>query len=378
MEIYIVTIIASVMFAMVADYSKRSMIIAREIGKKKPESNKRWILFVGLSALIPFLVSALRYGIGTDYFYTYVPKYYYYYSNPDAPMDWEPLFWLLCKSLARFTSNPQWMFAIASAIIVCCVWYSVYKISSIPWFSILLFFISRQFFVSMNAVRQYIGLSLVLIGITFIKNKKYWLYILFVAIGTMFHYSTVLFAPLLLMAFVPVKPIESTAIIGFFSVFSNVFYSFIRMIVMLTPYAKYIGTEFDTADRYNPWTIFELLLVHIIISILIDRDPIRENEVLLRFLYNTHVVCLLISFNLHLIPNGERISWSFEIPSILLIPEMITRMKDRKEKIIVICLIITVYSYVMYNRIKAGNHQVYPYFCIPSLSVFFQNLFATA
>ena len=118
--------------------------------------------------------------------------------------------------------------------------------------------------------------------------------------------------------------------------------------------------------------------MHIIISILIDRDPIRENEVLLRFLYNTHVVCLLISFNLHLIPNGERISWSFEIPSILLIPEMITRMKDRKEKIIVICLIITVYSYVMYNRIKAGNHQVYPYFCIPSLSVFFQNLFATA
>ncbi len=369
MGFYITVIIVSVLFSVIADLNRGKVLKARgsEINSKR--NIRIWHICAAISAMVPFMVSALRYGIGTDYFRTYVPRYYSYYSDPNAPLDWEPLFWLLCKILVRITSNPQWLFVITSAIIIGCIWYSAYAVSAIPCFSIMLFFISRQFFISMNGVRQYIGISLVCVGIVFLSRKKYGLYLLCVFIGTMFHYSTAIFAPLLLMAFVTIDPLESGIIIGAFSVFSDLFYPVFHKLVMFTPYAKYIGSEFDTANRYSSWTIFELLLVHFIISILIDRHPIRDDEKLLRFFYNVNVICVLVSFNLHLIPNSERISWSLELPSIFLIPEIIARIEDKKKKYIITTLIIIVYSYVMYNRVKGGDHQVYPYDCVPTLSI---------
>lgn len=374
MEIYIVTIIISVIFSLTADYYSCKIVRAGQSELSLKKKRIISIIFAFFSGALPFLVSALRYGIGTDYFYTYVPRYYYYYSNPNASLDWEPLFWLLCKVMTHITSDPQWLFVITSAIIIYCIWYSAFAVSSMPWFTILLFFISRQFFISMNGVRQYIGLALVCIGIVFLSRRKYGMYLLCVFIGTMFHYSTVIFAPLLILMFVTIKPLDSGILIGFFSVFSDLLYPIFHKLVMLTPYARYIGTKFDTATRYNSWTIFELLLVHFILSILIDRDPIREDETLLRFLYNVNVMCVLVSFNLHLVPNSERISWSLEIPSIFLIPEVISRIKEKKKRVIITLLFIVVYSYVMYNRIKGGDHQVYPYNCIPSLSIILQKM----
>ena len=362
-------IIISVLFSVLADLKSGRTLDGRGTEAVGLKNKKIWLLFIVISALVPFLVSALRYGIGTDYFRTYVPRYYDYYSDPGASLDWEPLFWLLCKILVRLTSNPQWLFVITSAVIICSIWYSAYAVSSIPWLTILFFFISRQFFVSMNGVRQYMGLAMVCVGIVFLSRKKYGMYLLFVFIGTMFHYSTAIFAPLLIMTFVTIKPLESCLLIGFFSVFSDLFYPVFHKLVMLTPYAKYIGTEFDTANRYTSWTIFELLLVYFIISILLERDPIREDETLLRYLYNVNVMCVLVSFNLHLIPNSERISWSLEIPSIFLIPKVIARIEDKRKRLVIAFLFIVVYSYVMYNRVKGGDHQVYPYDCVPSLSI---------
>ena len=327
------------------------------------------ILYI-VSGLVVFLSMALRYGVGTDYFYMYVPKYYYYLSNPEGDKNWEPIFDLLYKGLIRVTSNPQWVFVVTGAVIVLCIWYTIYKLSPAPWLSVLFFFISRQYFISLNIVRQYTGLAIVCIGFIFLKERKYWGYVLCAILGTMCHYSTAIYLPLLALAFVKIKPVESVALIGVVSVFSKPLIKITRWIVSLTPYARYLDSRYDLSDRYQAWTIFEMIFVFAIISMIVERKPFNEDEQFLQFLYNLEVICVLFSFNLNMVPNADRISWSLEMPSIILLPNIIKRSDSKRERVLIVLVICVVYIYIMNYRIFVLNdHETVPYQIIPAISV---------
>ena len=366
MNIYIPMILLSTFFAMIATAKRGKKELNSETDTYSTKENAIWII---LSALPPYLVSALRYGLGTDYFFTYVPRFYRYMSDPNLPLDWEPAFWLLYKGLVKVTTNPQWVFVVTSAVIIGLVWYSVFKVSSLPWMGILLFFISRQFFISLNGVRQYVGLAFVLLGITFLKEKKYLGYLVCVFLGTLCHYSTAIFFVAFGLAFVVISPLEGILIVGVMSVFAEYFKGLLRAIISKTVYASYIGGTFDTNERYNPWTIFELLFVFCVLVILMQKYPKKDKNPFMKYLFDTNLLCLFVSFNLNLLPNSERISWSLELPSILLIPEVINRVDNKKEKTIVTTCVTLVYAYVMYMRLLEGDHEVVPYQVIPTLSV---------
>ena len=70
----------------------------------KTEVRNRFFLY--LSALPLFLISALRFGIGTDYFYTYYPGFRVIANG--GHMHFELLFHWLVKFIAIFTHDPQW------------------------------------------------------------------------------------------------------------------------------------------------------------------------------------------------------------------------------------------------------------------------------
>lgn len=313
---------------------------------------------------------ALRYGIGTDYFYAYVPRFYEYLSDADNARPWEPVFKWLFIGLTKVTNNPQWVFVITGGIIIACIWIAIYETSPMPWFSVLLFFISRQYFISLNIVRQYTGLAFVCIGFVFLKERKYWGYILCAILGTLCHYSVAIFLPLLALAFVTIKPLEGIVLIGVISVFSRPLIQITRWVVTLTPYAHYLDSRYDLTDRYQVWTIFEMIFVFAIISILVERKPFSKEEGFFQFLYNLEVICVLFSFNLNMVPNSDRISWSLELPSIILIPAVIDRCESKKEKALLIAGICVVYIYVMNYRIFVLNdHETVPYQLIPALEI---------
>ncbi|MBR3355671.1 MAG: EpsG family protein [Oscillospiraceae bacterium] len=364
MAFYIFLILFSALLSCV--YSIKSM------SNRHNQLQKKSILWFVCSGLIVFLSMALRYGIGTDYFFTYVPRFYQYMSDPKGAASWEPAFKWLYLFLVKCTNNPQWVFVITGAVIVGCIWYSIYKLSPMPWFSVLLFFISRQYFISLNIVRQFTGLALVCIGFVFLKDRKYWGYIICCVLGTMCHYSVAIFLPLLLLAFVKINPAESIVLIGVLSVLNPFIKNFARLVVAYTPYSKYIDTEYDLTARYQSWTIFEMIFVFSLVSLLIEQKPIKENEHIIQFLYNIETICLLFSFNLNIVPNSDRISWSLELPSIFLVPLVVSRCDSKRDKILIVAAVCLVYSYVMYNRIFILNdHETVPYQLIPSISLLF-------
>lgn len=349
-----------------------------EDGSLRQKRNQMQYVYFALSMLIPFFVSALRYNVGTDYNYTYVPRFYQYKESPFGALDWEPLFWLFFNGVAKITDNPQWVFVITSGVVMLGVWVASYEVSALPWMSILLFYISRHYFISMNAIRQYTGLAFVCIGMIFLKEKRVAPYIGFVIIGTLCHYSVALYLPLFVLMYIPLSPQLSVVLIGLLSVASKPIISIARWLVSFTPYSSYIGSAFDNAGRYNSWSLFEMIFVYVLTSFVVIDAPLRKEEHFLRFLYNIQTLCVFFSFNLNLIPIGERISWSLELPSIFLIPCILDRIKETKMKVLYMIPIVIVYCYVMYQRIFVyGDHEVYPYQAISILHVFLCNAFAT-
>ena len=259
-------------------------------GEKTGTQNKRTqIAWAVLSGLAVYFVMALRYDIGTDYSLIYVPRFYMF-KDPNAVIHWEPVYWVLNKVLASLFENPQIIFIISSALIVIPIWITIFKMSSMPWLSVILFVIGRHFFISLNGVRQYTAFAFVLLAFTFVPKKKFLPYALSILFATLCHYSVIVFLPLWLLLYIKVTPKQSMLFLGFSALITPYLRSFARWIVSLTKYRYYFGTKYDLPDRYNEWTLLEQIFVLIIILIVIEEHPIKEDEQSLRFLFNLNII----------------------------------------------------------------------------------------
>ena len=82
---------------------------------KRLKCCRRKYYFFFLLAFFPlFFIAAVRYDVGTDYLYTYVPNFLKI-LNGDLPYsEWG--FNQLNKFIQLFTTNPQWLFVITAFI----------------------------------------------------------------------------------------------------------------------------------------------------------------------------------------------------------------------------------------------------------------------
>lgn len=91
-------------------------------------------------SMLPFLlISGLRYGIGTDYFYRYAPDFNIIVNGGEVK-NLELGFKLLYKLIGFFTNDYAVLFIITSMLVIIPIFYTIFKFSKKPVLSILLFF----------------------------------------------------------------------------------------------------------------------------------------------------------------------------------------------------------------------------------------------
>ena len=362
MAVYITMTILSAAFFMIHGKLDGYDIWGQKLRDGKKRSRMAALCFFILSALTVYLVMAVRYDVGTDYLLTYVKRFKWYRNPKISSVAWEPLYRWLFLLLGKITSDPQIVFIVTSALIVIPLWIAIKKVSPMPWLSVIIFVVSRHFFISMNAVRQYTALAFVMIAFTFIPQKCFWKYAVFVVLGALCHYSIILFLPLYLLIYLNIKPVHAVLIVSMLSVISPMLWNFIRWAVSLTPYKKYIGSEYDTVDRYNIWSFLVILFIFVLSILIIQGEPIQKDEHLLRFLFNLNIINTWYAFNINLLPNGERISWSLDFAVIILCPMLIIRLKDKRKQWMMILATVFLMAFVAYVRIYLmGEHEVFPY-----------------
>ncbi len=163
----------------------------------KQENVKRKNIFYVLSFMTFFLVSAFRYGVGTDYLRRYVYDYGRILEGIHVS-NLEVGFQLLMKGTMLLSDKPFLMFFITSLMINGFVFYTLVKESKDKILSICIYFFLGFFFDSLNIMRQYLAISFVFIGYYYLLKNKRLLFVISVLLASLFH-STALIMIILVL-----------------------------------------------------------------------------------------------------------------------------------------------------------------------------------
>lgn len=174
------------------------LIVAEKVEKKALK-----ITLYILAVLPFFIVSALRYNVGTDYLKRYVADFNKMVQGKDIK-NLEIGFKLIIRFCLIFTKNPNLLFILTSGIIIVLIMTTIYTKSKNVILSVLIFFLGGFFFGSLNIVRQYIAISIILFGYRFLIKEQYsknydFVFVICVLLATLIHSSSIVCIILVLL-----------------------------------------------------------------------------------------------------------------------------------------------------------------------------------
>ena len=349
-----------------------SMMLSSLYMKAKSKNSK--IIFA-ICSVIPFIVVAgLRYDVGTDYMYRYVPDYINI-LNGTIPDNLEPLFLGLIK-LCQICTHDYWILFFISAILTySLIFYEIFKRSKNPILSILIFFISGMFFMSLNLMRQYIAIAILFISYRYMFEKKTIpIFIVGVLIASMFHSISLIFLIAILFDKKKINSIFfaiSTVIIAFEGKYLLTFVIICLKnspISNLRKYAGYLKMNGDFS-----WMLFlsELLILMYFLYIIYKRKTkLKKEEIFyVNCQYFIVAIAVLGRFNELFV----RLVFIFSIIQIISIPYFYCeskkyfkelKIKDKIMKYSTLCLIalLCMLSFRMtYSNIIKGTGKILPY-----------------
>lgn len=151
---------------------------------------KRRICFVGMILIFWFL-SFVRWKTGTDW-----DSYYTFFSSNVSLQDFqnrlfEPFYTYIAFFVKQVTKEYWILLLVYGSIIYLTVSPTIYKLSPLPLMSIIFYFLLRK--ADIFFTRESIALAFCLLSLRFIVERKVFLFLVAVTIGTMFHQSVIVF-----------------------------------------------------------------------------------------------------------------------------------------------------------------------------------------
>lgn len=160
----------------------------------------------GLSFLIYFIPAAIRYGIGQDYFYTYIPMFNYIrndsisiYTNETIQYN-EIGFNLLNKSIAALTDDPQWLIAITSLFCLVLAFICIRDYSPDVVQSVFILTLGSYYVASYSLIRQAMAIAIFAFALRYIENGKTVKFMLCIALAATLHTASIVYVPFYFVA----------------------------------------------------------------------------------------------------------------------------------------------------------------------------------
>lgn len=234
----------------------------------------------------------------------------------------------------------------------------VYKQSKLPIFSMLLFFLLYFYCSSLNIMRQYIALSILLVGFLYMEKNKY-IYIASICLATLFHSTAVIGLSFFLLKYIRLNKwfwvlglISLTFVLGFvFShILNNILYAF--QLLLGESFRYFIYMDNYGGDR----NILTNLAINIFFMITYVLSKDRSN-ILMKMYF------LFVIFNnlFGAAGQGNRIFLYFQIAMITCLPNVYYHLSNKLVKY-VYGFAALVYSFgIWYFSISDNISDVLPY-----------------
>lgn len=318
-------------------------------------------------AMMPFfIISAIRFDVGTDYLFRYLPDYFYLYKGIEVnniEFGFKLLYYI-CFIL--FDKNFQVFFIITSFIICLLIFLSIYKFSKNAILSIIIFFFAGLYFQSMNIIRQFIAMSVLLFFHNLILEKKYFKWILICLCASLIHRTAILGVFYILLSKInkiDIKFVLFFAIVYLF--FSDYIEKFLNWILKYTSFSVYLVNEYNRGEMVKTTVIVNLLIyIYMYYIYLIKRK--RNNISLENKLYlNLQAMAVFMSVLGNEMFLFFRIVYYFEIFQIISIPNFTKELKIKdNQKICSILITICFLIVFTKNNIINNDNEVLPYHTI--------------
>lgn len=344
--IYLMIMIFSVFFALLA--TKKTDISSK--------IKNKFLYF--LSYLCILLPHGLRYGIGTDYFYTYVPGFISVGQGKEFYS--EIGFVFLNKIIYLLTEDYKVMFFITSAIIFLFIYKGIIDNSKNILISIILIFITQFYFSSMNLLRQAIAMSIIFYSFKYLKNNNKIKYVFTCLFATLFHNSALF---MIALVFLYNKKITRKKQIIFclsLLALTPILGEFIKFII--TNYTKY-GWYYQTF--YATVSVSVILVIANLVLFILGLIYLPKDDDEYRILNNINFISMCLTVISPVIPLIFRVIKYFTIFQILFIPYLLSKEKKSKQKILNLILTLGMLSFgTIYQIFILGGEEVYPYVSI--------------
>ncbi len=345
-------------------------------------SNKiknKWIkIFIQICSVIPlFLVSAFRFDLGTDYTKRYVDGFNFISHGIDVK-NLEISFVFLIKICIFISNNPNLLFIFTSFIILALIMGVVFFKSENKILSLLIFVLGGFYFESMNLIRQYISIGLILAGSMFLlkDNWKYYIiFILSVVLATTFHTSAIITIVLLVLnrkALTNWKWV--IPICGLIVLLHNQINACLMLILKYTNYYNYIYVP----GEFSNLCALKNLLIYIVMQYIYSYNKKIDNVQNSDILFLNVQGLVLITFCLGACNfQFSRIAIYFSIFQIISIPYFISKLnvcdiekwiekilKTKKVNVKCMANVITVCFFtilLVYTNVIHNDNGVIPY-----------------
>ena len=325
---------------------------------KHRKENAWYYIKLSFFAALPFIIIAsIRYDVGQDYLYTYVP-YFERVKAGRVTSALEPLYHLINWIVVKCGEDYPWVFAISAVIFFTLVYRQFFKDSPNVYFSIFLLVGTTYLFIFFNAMRQLIGCSVLLLSLRYARERKLLPFLLVVATAACFHKSCLVFIPFYFFCNVNLKPMTVAVMTLGVLAGSVLLGRLINAIVMYTQYAVYVDSRFDSGEQG-----YIVLLINL--GILVFATVFSSNNEKFRQYYNLQVIATWIAILSGEVVLMSRLRWMFGLPCCILIPLALRNVKKGRRglsRLLAGAVIAALYLvYVSYTIGIQNGNNVLPY-----------------
>lgn len=333
-----------------------------------------------LCALPLLLVSAARWGIGTDFYCTYLPEfralewlrrgggdalrdelfvsvspYLTQWGLPDTPPETlnyflgvldksEPGFRALMELGVWLGGNFRIVLVVTSAVTTLCVFYAIFTQSSDPVLAIYLYVATSNYFLSLNIVRQYVAIGIGLIAVRFIREKRLLPYLLCVGLGMLFHTTAVLLLPCYFLCRVEVRPRNALIAVGVTLAVSGplgMLASWLMPRVGLGYYARYLDSAW--ADDGFETVLFAINLCVMVFCGWYWKKAKCASPYYIIWYNMTFLGTLALALS-GVLPLMKRVNYYYGAPQFLLLPEALRAEEDPRRRKMLTALLAAAFA----------------------------------
>lgn len=329
-------------------------------GYDRTRDKRKMFLYFFLAMLIPTTLMAFRYGVGQDYFYTYVPVFNSILYGTNTGIEWG--YYFLNKLCQVFTDDSQSIFILTSLIFCLCIAGAMrHHIKSGTLFLSMYIFIAGGFYLySFNVVRQCMAVAIFCFAIKYIYQKKPIQYFTLICLAALIHKSALIYIPIYFIVRREYHLFTYLFILLLIKLFSPQIVQFIGKFLEGTKYYNYISGYYADSSS-NSITASQLLNIFVFIIIIYIEKRNKVHDKMLCIFGNIHFVGIIFTMFMGLIPLIFRMSNLFYLIQFLSVPYIVGNYVPKKLRWIAYASIISVYGLLFIHTLITNGNNILPY-----------------